>query len=227
MASGAASEASDSASARMSRPSASVLRTSTVLPFRIVRTSPTRVASPPVMLSVIGRKPSTRTFAPSAAMARNAPSTAAAPPMSPFMPTMASAGFSDRPPESNVMPLPTSATVPSALAGAYSRRRKRAGCSEPRFTPSRPPRFCLRISFSSHTVTSKPDWSPTAAACLASLAGVSDPPGSFSRSHAQHTASATTSPRSMAVRVRLPPPPTSTTRASSEGFGSDLNVANW
>ena len=127
MASGSASVASESASARMSRPSASVLRTSTVLPFRMVRTSPTRVASPPVMLSVIGRKPSTRTFAPSVAMARNAPSTAAAPPMSPFMPTMASAGFSERPPESNVMPLPTSATVPARLGGGVLEAQEPSG----------------------------------------------------------------------------------------------------
>ena len=55
MASGFASEAIDSASASTRRPSASVLSTSMVLPFRMVRTSPGRVASPPSMLSVIGR----------------------------------------------------------------------------------------------------------------------------------------------------------------------------
>ena len=54
MASGSASQAMDNPSASTSRPSASVLSTSTVLPLRIRSTSPTRVASPPVMLSVAG-----------------------------------------------------------------------------------------------------------------------------------------------------------------------------
>ena len=42
-------------------------------------------------------------------MTRMAPSTAAEPAMSVFMSTMESAGLSDRPPESKVMALPTSA----------------------------------------------------------------------------------------------------------------------
>ena len=45
------------------------------------------------------------------AIATIAPSTAAAPPMSDFIHSMGAAGLSDRPPESNVMPLPTSAMV--------------------------------------------------------------------------------------------------------------------
>ena len=55
MASGLASDASDRASASTRRPSASVSSTSMVLPLRRVSTSPGRVASPPNMLSVMGR----------------------------------------------------------------------------------------------------------------------------------------------------------------------------
>ena len=46
------SAANASASARISLPSASVFMTSTVLPLRIVRTSPSFMALPPVMFSV-------------------------------------------------------------------------------------------------------------------------------------------------------------------------------
>ena len=55
MASGSSSVASASASASTNRPSASVFSTSTVVPLRMRNTSPTRVASPPGMLSVRGR----------------------------------------------------------------------------------------------------------------------------------------------------------------------------
>ena len=79
MASGASSVASERPSARISRPSASVLSTSTVLPLRIVSTSPTRVASPPVMLSVIGRKPEHPDLGAERGDGRKAPSTGGGP----------------------------------------------------------------------------------------------------------------------------------------------------
>ncbi len=44
-----------------------------------------------------------------------AATTAAAPPMSFFMPNMAVPGLMERPPESNVRPLPTRATLPRGL----------------------------------------------------------------------------------------------------------------
>jgi hypothetical protein len=51
-------------------------------------------------------------------MASVASSTAAAPDMSYFMPVIARAGFSERPPESKVMPLPTSPrTTPDRARG--------------------------------------------------------------------------------------------------------------
>ena len=54
IASAPSSLASDSASARIRRPSASVLSTSTVLPLRIVSTSPGRIAAPLGMFSTSG-----------------------------------------------------------------------------------------------------------------------------------------------------------------------------
>jgi hypothetical protein len=95
----------------MSRPSASVLSTSTVVPLRMVTTSPGLMARPLGMFSVSGSSPTTRTGASSARRADMAASTAAAPDMSVFMVIIPSAVLMDSPPESNVTPLPTSATV--------------------------------------------------------------------------------------------------------------------
>ena len=85
MASGSASAASDRASARIRRPSASVLSTSMVLPLRMVSTSPGRVASPPSMLSVMGRYALTLTGAATTGSTDMAPMMAAAPHMSIFI----------------------------------------------------------------------------------------------------------------------------------------------
>ncbi len=70
--------------------------------------------------------------------------TAAAPDMSVFMVAMPAAVLIDRPPESNVIPLPTKATVGvSAVApgGSYSNSTSRGGSTDPRATPIRPPRW--------------------------------------------------------------------------------------
>ena len=121
MASGSSSAASVSPSARTSRPSASVLSTSMVRPLRMVSTSPGLVARPPGMFSVVGVMAVTRTRTPSSPHADTAASTAAAPLMSVFIVTMPSAVLSDSPPESKVMPLPTSTTCgtrPSTVTGS-------------------------------------------------------------------------------------------------------------
>jgi basic membrane protein A len=94
------------ASPRISRPSASVLITSTVLPSALRRMSPGLIARPPGMFSAIGTTPTTRIGAPSVASARIAQATAAPPAMSSFMRSMPSAGLIEIPPVSNVMPLP-------------------------------------------------------------------------------------------------------------------------
>ena len=68
------------------------------------------------MLSVIGVNDTTRVVAPRAGSAHMAAITAAAPAMSLFISIIESAGLIERPPESNVMPLPTSATLPAGAA---------------------------------------------------------------------------------------------------------------
>ena len=126
-------------SARTNRPSASVLRTSTVLPPYIVRTSPGRVACPDGMFSARQAYVVTRTGIARAAMANVADATAAAPDMSHFIVCMDDAGLIDRPPESKVMPLPTNAMWARALGGLYVSRTSRGGRAEPMPTPMMPP----------------------------------------------------------------------------------------
>ena len=115
IASGLASLAKESASASMSRPSASVFITSIVLPFLIFNTSPGLDASPPSMLSVMGKYPLTLILGAKEESADIAPITAAAPPMSVFISDMPCHGLIESPPESKVIPLPTRAKVAFAL----------------------------------------------------------------------------------------------------------------
>ena len=107
-----------STSASTSRPSASVLWTSIVLPLRAVSTSPSLYADGPVMFSTSPIRPITLTGSLSRAMACIAPSTVAAPDMSHFIVSIESVGLSDRPPESNVTPLPTNANSGSLRSAA-------------------------------------------------------------------------------------------------------------
>jgi hypothetical protein len=79
------------------------------------------------------------TAGPSWAITDTAASTAAAPPMSDFIASIDFGGLSDSPPESNVMPLPTSTTVLVASGFVYATRASRGGCTEPWPTPVRPP----------------------------------------------------------------------------------------
>ena len=109
-AAGFSSAASESASARMSRPSASVLSTSTVFPLRIFSTSPGRIAVPLGMFSTSGTYPTMGVLTSSADSADIAAITAAPPDMSVFIVSMPPAVLSDRPPESNTTPLPTNAS---------------------------------------------------------------------------------------------------------------------
>ena len=76
-------------------------------------------------------------------MARKAPSTAAAPPMSPFMPTIPSEGLKDRPPESKVIPLPTSATVPRGLLGRVLEAKEPRHLLGPTVHPEQPAELLL------------------------------------------------------------------------------------
>ena len=103
---------------RISRPSASVFSTSIVLPDIEVTMSPGFVARPLGMFSQVGITPTTFNFAPMLASDLIAPNTLAAPDMSNFISSMPGGCFSEMPPVSNVMPLPTSAT------GASPARRR-------------------------------------------------------------------------------------------------------
>ena len=69
------------------------------------------------MFSAAATRPVTRTGAPSVARADMVAMTAAPPAMSVFISFMLSLGFSDRPPLSNVMPLPISTTCRCGCAG--------------------------------------------------------------------------------------------------------------
>ena len=102
------------ASASTSRPSASVLMISMVLPFIARTTSPGRCAEPPGIFSVAATMPVTLMRGRSCPRACIAPSTEAPPAISPFIDSIPAAGFSDMPPVSKVMPLPIS---PRLLAG--------------------------------------------------------------------------------------------------------------
>ena len=137
------------------RPSASVLVTSTVVPSYMVRMSLGLWAPPPVRFSARASQAVTRTGRPRRAAAVTAARTVAAPAMSDFISGMEAAGFRLRPPESKVMPLPTSATWAAAWSGAHSRRTRRGGFTEPWPTPSRPPNPPSSSAASSRTSTSR------------------------------------------------------------------------
>ena len=141
--------ATPSASTR--RPSASVLLISLVRPLRCVTTSSGRNAPDPIAFSATQRRRWTsETVEPdqadsgSAHRAPNAASAAAAPPRSDFIPGMPVRGLICKPPVSNVMPLPTTATFfftrfgsPPAAAGTASLRCTSAG-SRPSRAAHRP-----------------------------------------------------------------------------------------
>ena len=59
--------------------------------------------------------------------------------MSHFIVSMDFGGLSERPPESNVMPLPTNATVCVASGCVYDSLTRRGGRTEPMPTPTSPP----------------------------------------------------------------------------------------
>ena len=114
------------------RPSASVLSTMIDLPFLAVKMSPGRWALASGKFSAQHRMPTTLTSGRSRPRARIVKSTAAAPAMSPFISHIWSPGLRLMPPESNVMPLPTRASVSAeALRGTWRRMTMRGGCALP------------------------------------------------------------------------------------------------
>ena len=112
------STARHSPSAITSRPSASVLSTSTVVPLRIRRTSPSFIAEPDGMLSVQHRYAVTAVVHPTSRRAVIAPRIAAAPVMSFFICAWdSSLGLRLIPPESYMIPLPTRPRDPVGESG--------------------------------------------------------------------------------------------------------------
>src|SRR4051794_41892719 len=122
MASTPASTARDSPSARTRRPSASVFNTSTVLPLRMVRTSPGLVADPPGMFSVAGMMPMTLTGGARAAVTDMAPSTAAGPAFSGFLVSLPPALLVGNPPGAEGIPLSPTAAGPTGDGGAVTQQ---------------------------------------------------------------------------------------------------------
>ncbi len=98
------------------------------------------MAVPLGMFSTRPTRPMTFNGSLSRAMASIAPTTVAAPDMSHFMLNMPSLGLSDRPPESNVTPLPTKAMGSWSFGPPRcSKITSRGGRSEPLATASSEP----------------------------------------------------------------------------------------
>ena len=146
----------DSASHRMSRPSASVLMISIVLPRWLLTTSPGFTAVPDGRFSVDGIRPVTLSFGFSRPSASKVPSTAAAPDMSNFMSSMFWAGLIEMPPASNVTPLPTSATGGASPPPRYSSTIKRGSSAVPCATASSAPMASRCSAARSSTVRPNP-----------------------------------------------------------------------
>src|ERR1017187_9210837 len=141
----------------MTRPSASVLSISAVLPLRNRTMSPGLYDEPEGRFSVSAAIPTRLTSRRRSAAARTAPIAVAAPIMSHFMSPILSAGLIEISPESNVTPFPTSATGASPFPPPrYSRTTTRGSSAAPRFTARRPPILSFRIAFLSRTVTFPP-----------------------------------------------------------------------
>ena len=148
------------ASASVSRPSASVLFTSIVLPLLARRMSPGRRPRLPIMFSHDATMKCAST--PGGAISathRAAPSVAPAPPMSNFIISIIepAPALMLYPPLSNVRPLPTTATFfkpePAFDSGVYVRWMNFGGSSEASATPRNEPMPIFSHSFFSNTFT--------------------------------------------------------------------------
>ncbi len=131
----------------------------------------------------------------SSAAATVAASTAAAPLMSHFIVSMDFGGLSERPPESNVIPLPTSATVLVASGCVYASRTSRGGRVEPMPTPIRPPYPAGRERGLVQHLEGDVGRAAACTAASASAAGDRSSGEVLTRSRTRLTALAITSPR--------------------------------
>ena len=140
------------------RPSASVFWISIVLPAAARTMSPGRWALPSGMFSTRPTRPTTLALALRLAIAIMAPTTAAEPPMSPFMSCIPGPGFNEIPPVSNVTPLPMSATGAAflSLPPIHFMTTRREPRTEPCPTPSSEPIPSLVMATTSSTSISRP-----------------------------------------------------------------------
>ena len=121
--------------------------------------------------------------------------------MSYFISPIEAAGLSEMPPESNVIPLPTSTTVPRAFRGACSPTRNTGGRALPALTPSSPPIFSFWIARLSRIRNRNPPRAARALASRASSIGPRSLPGVLPTSRIHPTAPATAS-ASRAARAK-------------------------
>ena len=178
-----------SASARMSRPSASVFSTSIVLPLRAVSTSPSFIALPLGMFSTSASTPSTFTGSFSSAMACIAAEDGRGAGHVALHVHHLSVVLSDSPPLSNVTPLPTSAERrPAGVAGVAQdrqpRRPVRARARRRAASPSAPPRAATRPTLRRRSRRR----APCSAAAAANVSGYRSHGGTFTSSRASHSA---------------------------------------
>ena len=161
----------------------------------------------------------TATGSPSSAAASTAAATAAAPAMSLFIVTMPEDGLMFRPPESKVMPLPTSATEALAAAGAYDIVTIRGGLTEPCPTPTMPPKppFTSAFSSSTDTVTFAVDAATRFLTLSANDCGNRSFGGVLTRSRAQSRAAAQHGGARDGVLGGLPWPAPETTMTRGPG----------
>ncbi len=186
--SGFSSSASVSASARISRPSASVLPISTVCPERERSTSPGRKDEPEIAFSTIGISTLSRTLSLASTIACASPSTLAAPPMSFFMSSMPADGLMSSPPVSNVTPFPTSVTLGSP-ARPQLRSISRGASVAARPTAWIIGKFCLSSSSPATALTFILCRAANARISLSNAAGPRSLAGVLIRSRARYAAS--------------------------------------
>ncbi len=123
------------------------------------------------MFSAAATSPVTLSGMPRLASADITAITAAPPAISVFIAFMPSFGFSDRPPLSKVIPLPTKTTCRRAPGGEWLSSISRGGRSEPEPTAVRLPKPALASSWSVHTLTPRPFSAATVLAASASDCG--------------------------------------------------------
>ena len=177
--------------------------------------SPGRVAEPLGMFSTRPSRQLTRFLMPSRATAVIAPCIVAAPAMSYFIFSIDPAGLSDRPPVSNVPPLPTRNRCESTIAslGFQVRRTSRGGRSEPLDTLRSEPAPRASSPVSSSTSTSNPAASPIDSAISANSTGPRSFAGMSTRRRVRLTDSPTICPALNAAESA----PGATIKISSSG----------